>query len=325
MDKTIVDKGQEYMSVAALTIVPGTSGQFDLFLRRGSHFILYCNKGDVFSEERLTKVLEVTEFYIKAEQKREYEEYLAKNLGELLQNESVPIQERSKIFVNMSSTVLKKAFETKLPKGFSEKTHQAMADIVNASIRFFTKKEALRSFSQLISHTYHTYSHSIQVMVLTLSLLQRERHFDKNALRECGMGALLHDIGKTEIPSEVLNRNPKDMTAYEWDLIRTHPAKGMRICATLPLSQRTLNCIIFHHEKFDGMGYPGGLGGEDIPLEARVLSVCNIYDMLTTDKAYAKALSPYDALKVMRDEMQGAFDDKMYKRLVYVLSDARIT
>lgn len=313
----------EFMPISAMTIIPGSTGSFDLYLKRHGKYILYSQKGDKFSEEKLAKVLEVTEFFIPVDHKFEYERYMAKNLGDLLGNENVPIKQRSKIFYNISSSVVKKTFDSKMPKALSPKIHKELMNIVNASFRFFTTADALRNVSQFISHDYHTYSHSLQVMVLFLSIMKSLPEVSKSLLKECGMGALLHDIGKIVIPLEILNK-PGPLNSKEWDIVKTHPVKGLRICSELPLTQTSINCILFHHEKMDVSGYPGGLGGENIPLEARAMAVCDVYDALTTDKAYAKAMDPFDALKYMKDSMEGHFDPNMYKRLVYVHSSASI-
>lgn len=318
-------KQNTYLPISVLTIVPGTSGQFDLFLKRGENYVLYCQKGDIFSDEKLTKVLSVTEFYILAKEKTAYERYLAKNLGDLLQNEQVPIKERSRIFYNISASVMKKAFDTKLPKGFTSKIYEEMMHIVRASILHFKDAESLRSFSQFISHSYHAYSHSIQTMVLLISLLRHVANIDKNFMQACAMGALLHDIGKTEVPGAILLKPYDQLSPEDWNVLKTHPAKGIRICAPLQLSQTTNNCILFHHEKKDGTGYPGGLAGADIPFETRALSVCNVYDALTTDQANTEAIRPYEALAVMREKTESSFDHEMYKRLVFVLGNAGLT
>jgi len=312
------------MRVDPNTIVPGTIGYFDIFILRGGNFLLYCKQGSTFNEEKLASMLDVTDFYIPVRQKVEYESYLAKNLGDMLQNERVPIEERSRLFYSISSAVMRKAITSKLPKQHQDKAYKEMLNIVGASIKFFSATSALKSFSQFISHTYKTYSHSIQVMVLLISLLQRFQGTDKKMLQECGMGALLHDIGKTEIPVEILTKQPDALDPHEWDIIKTHPAKGLNICSAMPLSRVSMNCILFHHEMMDGSGYPGGLTGESIPLEVRALSLCNTYDMLTAEKTYAPGLSPFDAMRVLQEDMHDAFDQKLYKRLVYILSDACI-
>lgn len=315
---------EQFFPVSTLTIIPGTRGQFDLYLKRYENYVLYCNKGDVFSDEKMAKVLEVAEFFVHRDERLEYERYLAKNLGDLLQNDTIPVKQRAKIFYNISRTVVNQVFEQKVPKPFSKEAFQRMLDVVNASIAFFAKEGTLESFSQFISHDYHTYSHSIQTMVLTLSVLHTQREVDKTFLKHCAMGALLHDIGKVMVPLEILNKHPNELAVREWDVLKTHPIKGVKMCENVDLPKVTMNCVLFHHEREDGTGYPGGLAGADIPFEVKVLSVCNIYDALTSQHSYTRAMKPFDALAYMRENMTNVVDADMFKRLVFVLGNASI-
>ncbi len=324
MAEAVVPKREEFFSIQALTILPGTTGHFDLYLKRGNKYLLYCRKGEGFGEEKLAQVLEVTDFYVPTGQKTEYESYLARNLGEFLAAERVPIKARAKVFFNISASVMQKAFTSRLPKPLTPHRYDEMKHIVRAGIKFLSNAEALRSVSQYISHTYKSYSHSIQTMVLLIAMLRNRRDMEYKDMIAVGMGALLHDIGKTEVSGDILNKNPSELTPAEWEILKTHPAKGIRLCAHLELPALATNCIIFHHEKFDGSGYPGGLTGHDIPYEVRALSIANVYDALTTDKAWAEALSPFEAMRIMRDAMPGAFDKDLYKRLVFVLEGARL-
>ena len=114
------------------------------------------------------------------------------------------------------------------------------------------------------------------------------------------------------------------LTQSEWEIMKTHPVRALGICAGMPISHVATNSILFHHERFDGKGYPGGIAGEGIPLYARVLAICDVYDALTSDRPYAKGMPPYKALTIMREDMLGAFDPQLFKRLVYVLGNARI-
>jgi HD-GYP domain-containing protein (c-di-GMP phosphodiesterase class II) len=142
-------------------------------------------------------------------------------------------------------------------------------------------------------------------------------------LVQCGMGALLHDIGKIQIPKQILSK-PGKLSYAERQMIESHPVRGAALCALAPLTQDVLNNILFHHEKVDGSGYPTGMRGSEIPLPVKALTAADVYDALVSDRPYAKAQSPFEALTVMRAEMKGAFDAEVYKRLVMVLSGAEV-
>jgi len=320
----VSQRREDYFPIHPRTILPGTAGRFDLYLRRGDWFVLYAKTGERFTvEPKLKELLEVTEFFIRLDQRFDYESYLAKNLGNMLLNDSLPLEERSKLFYQISSGMLKQSFQSKLPRGLDEKTYSAMQTLVKRGIALLSKEESLKSLSEFLSHKYHTYSHSLNTMVLTIAVLQSLQGVDQTTLFEAGLGAALHDIGKTQIPDEIINKGGP-LNQSEWELMKTHPVRALGICASMPISHVATNAILFHHERFDGGGYPGGIAGEAIPVYARVLALCDVYDALTSERPYAKALAPYKALTIMQEDMVGAFDPVLFKRLVYVLGNARI-
>jgi len=120
-------------------------------------------------------------------------------------------------------------------------------------------------------------------------------------LEELRLGCLLHDIGKVSIPDSILLK-PGRLSAEETEMVRQHPVTGEKICAPLKSLRRILPMIRHHHERFDGSGYPDGLRGEEIPLQARVLQVADVYDALIKDRPYRAALSSEEALEILRRE-----------------------
>src|SRR3984885_10197634 len=114
-------------------------------------------------------------------------------------------------------------------------------------------------------------------------------------------GGYLHDIGKIAIPDVILFKQG-GLTDEEWEVMRSHPARGEEICRPMQSLAPVLPIIRSHHERWDGSGYPDGLAGEDIPLLARIMQVADIYDALTTERPYKPALSQVDAFAVMEEE-----------------------
>lgn len=121
-------------------------------------------------------------------------------------------------------------------------------------------------------------------------------------------GGLVHDIGKLAVPESILLK-PGPLTAKERKVMEQHTIAGERICAPLRSFRNVLPIIRHHHEKQDGSGYPDGLKGEQVPLTARILQVTDVYDALTTDRPYRKALSPEKAFEIMREEVERGWWD----------------
>jgi len=121
-------------------------------------------------------------------------------------------------------------------------------------------------------------------------------------------GGLVHDIGKLSLPESILLK-PGPLTPEERKIMEQHTVIGEKICAPLRSFRHVLPIIRHHHEKQDGSGYPDGLRGEQIPLTARILQVTDIYDALTTDRPYRKALPLHKAFSIMRDEVKRGWWD----------------
>jgi putative two-component system response regulator len=132
--------------------------------------------------------------------------------------------------------------------------------------------------------------------------------FEEEDLYELRVGSLLHDIGKIGMPERILLK-PGPLNADETRIMREHPIIGERICAPIKSLRSILPVIRHHHEKMDGSGYPDGLRGEAIPLKARILQIADIYDALTTPRAYRGALPPADALRILFNEAQNGWLD----------------
>ncbi|HEX7005021.1 MAG TPA: HD-GYP domain-containing protein [Trueperaceae bacterium] len=129
-------------------------------------------------------------------------------------------------------------------------------------------------------------------------------------LRALAQAAVVHDVGKIEVPDAVLNK-PGTLLEQEIDLIRSHPDVGARIGEALGMHRRELEVIRHHHERWDGSGYPDGLSGEEIPKLARVLSIADVYDALTSDRSYRDAWSPEAARQHISREAGRSFDPEL--------------
>jgi putative two-component system response regulator len=117
-------------------------------------------------------------------------------------------------------------------------------------------------------------------------------------------GALLHDIGKISIPDAILNK-PGPLTAAEMEVIKGHPAQGVKIIEPLDSLRDVIPLIRWHHERLDGRGYPDGLRGDAIPLLVRILSVADVYDALASERPYRPALAHAKCLDILRSDAAG--------------------
>jgi putative nucleotidyltransferase with HDIG domain len=130
--------------------------------------------------------------------------------------------------------------------------------------------------------------------------------------------ALLHDIGKLAVPEHILSK-PGPLTQEEFQKIRIHPQVGAEIIAAVPFPYPVAPLILSHHERWDGKGYPQGLSGEHIPLGARILTIVDYYDAITTERPYHKALARDSAVRLLKHEAGRALDPKLVQRFIGIL------
>ena len=141
----------------------------------------------------------------------------------------------------------------------------------------------------LDSRDVGTESHSRRVHGYSLALA-RAHGMPDDQLADLAHGVLLHDIGKIGIPDAILLK-PGSLTPDEWQVMRTHPEIGKRLIEKIPFLHNAIPVVWCHHEKWDGTGYPRGLKGEAIPLNARIFSVVDAFDAMTFDRPYSKAIA----------------------------------
>ena len=128
-------------------------------------------------------------------------------------------------------------------------------------------------------------------------------------------GALLHDIGRIGIPDRVLTKNDA-LQDVDWEIIRRQPENGAKLLKKVPSLQETIQVIAFHHERWDGFGYPAHLAGEKIPVLARICAVAEVFDSLISEQVYRKAWPKPKALLAIENDVLKAFDPLVVKTLV---------
>lgn len=153
----------------------------------------------------------------------------------------------------------------------------------------------------------YTYQHSINVAVMSVIIGVQLGLSTSNLLDLC-MGAILHDIGKVFIPNRIIKK-PSSLTCTEFNTIKTHCQKGYDyLDKNNIISRKSKEIVLFHHEKFNGTGYPQGLYTTNIPLLARIVAVADVYDALTSDRPYRKPLNPHEALEYILANVTTLFD-----------------
>ena len=156
--------------------------------------------------------------------------------------------------------------------------------------------EALARAIDAKDQTTQSHIRRVQLYAAGLAEGRRPRPTDIQGVKTA---ALLHDIGKLAVPEHILSK-PGPLTQEEFQKIRIHPQVGAEIIAAVPFPYPVAPLILSHHERWDGKGYPQGLAGEDIPIGARILTIVDYYDAVTTERPYHKALSHDSAISLLQ-------------------------
>jgi len=168
------------------------------------------------------------------------------------------------------------------------------------SPRLLETPDHLRSdllyFIALTDLNEETFGHSQLVAGYALLLAQELGIENVKSLADVERGALLHDIGKIGIPEFILKKTTP-LTFLEWKIIKEHPLVGFEIIKEFDFLAKAAQVVLYHHERFDGKGYPSGLAGEAIPLDARIFSIADTIDAMTSDRPYRKGRSLEEAIR----------------------------
>lgn len=181
---------------------------------------------------------------------------------------------------------------------------------------------ALAPLKTLIDHNFYIYVHSVQVTALSLLLHSRLFDLEHDELIDVGTGSLLHDYGMTFITNQLFEKNDA-LSEIEYYKIKQHTQKGYEyLQQSRNHSQVVLNIVRYHHERYDGNGYPTGIKGNDIPRSGQVAAICDVYSALIMDRPQRKANSHVDAIKIMSEESKsGAFNPELFKHFVEIINE----
>ncbi len=321
-----MDKSGTYIPIDLKTIQPETVVGCDVFIETGVdnkiRYVLYNSATSVIKSSKIEDLrkYDVRRLFIRSEDKKKYLQYTEANLKNIIRDKNTDIKVKAEIVYEVAKGIMFDVFEQPRSKEQLERTKVWTANIVEFALRhedFFT------NIVNLISYDYTTYSHSVNVSIYGL-FFAKYLKFDSKELHVLATGLLLHDIGKTQIEHEILNKRGK-LTKDEFERIKMHVELGVEnIIQSGCFESIAVIPVLQHHEKCDGSGYPKGIRGEMLHKYGKLAGIVDVYDALTTRRSYAFAQSPFPALRVMSDEMKGSFDVDLLKHFVLFLGSNKI-
>lgn len=252
----------------------------------------------------------------------EVNQEIQQELNNVIQAESkiiceVPIQEEivkaKEIKKEAKHTIQKIMNDVRFGKNIEKGKVEEIVDGMVGSI--FRNQDALLSLGMIKRSDEYTFTHSVSVCVLMLAF-GRHLGYDAQMLREVGIGAMLHDIGKVKIPVEILNKEGR-LSEEEIEIVREHVDHGRIILEGTPgIADISIMVAAQHHERIDGTGYPAGLRGEEISHYGQAASIIDVYDAMTSHRHYRYRVPPTEVLRKLYDWSRFYFSSDLVQQFI---------
>jgi HD-GYP domain-containing protein (c-di-GMP phosphodiesterase class II) len=238
-------------------------------------------------------------------------------LIETIHDAKLPAQEKAKAVQKHSINMIRNLLYNPSAENIRY-VKKGVAEVVDLIL---TDDDTSYYLTNIISHDFNTYTHSVNVgflaVLLSKALFRKSTAHD---MHELGVGFFLHDLGKVHVDQAIINKQGI-LTDEEMEQMRQHPVMGYKIL--LDAQQLTNECkkiVMQHHERFNGAGYPKKLKGEEIHIYGRMCSIADVFDSLTTDRPYRKKMNSFKALKLMKKEMIEHFQKDLFEQFVLLFS-----
>lgn len=312
----------EFLPVDSNDLVSHRVTELPLYLynQDRKRYVLFKQAGEPISQEQLNQLSRDGHraVFVPGEHRTETHNILADTLGDILQDQSLEPMAKSQKVYRTACNVIRHLFEVNP----DNKTFMATANKVSNAVADLVTKDPMASMclNRLRSYDYTTYSHSLNVCILGLGLYQHMNpSSESETMRDLSRGLLLHDIGKTDLPTELITKRGP-LSSDEWDMMKSHTTKGyQRLQFERLISEDAREIALLHHEAIDGSGYPLGKTKKEIPFTSRLCKVVDVYDALSSNRSYKDAYSPYQTLQVMITEMKHQVDDRVMRELIVYL------
>lgn len=286
--------------------------KLDIYLiHDGGKAVLYRSKGSQYSQSDYTNLSEqgVTHFYVPLTEHRVFQSMMSDRLVNAYDDKDLGRKERTRIVRESCGKMIEDFMHAPGTPGLS--------DTIGKMASQFTQwcNEDQSKFCHLLDmseHDYYTTTHMVNVGVGCGLLGSELLGTDHPMVRDLMLGGLVHDVGKRDVPPEVLNKDGKP-TDEEWAMIRKHPEVGAEILRDQEgQSEITIDMTLNHHERLDGKGYPNSINESQISLASKICAVVDIYDAMTSTRPYRDPIPPRTVLNSMRNEIGSAIDQKVF-------------
>lgn len=306
-----------YLSIDKRIITEGETIDFSLFYpdETKNGMILLCQSGSLIDGETKVILRGIDKLYVEDHQFPEYQKYLDAHIQHIAARHDIPTKEKAAIVYGKATEVMDHMFQNPEALGNVQEIQPLVGGFINIVLH---DQNAVESLMQITAHDYYTHTHSINVSIYTISL-GAFMGITGDELKTLGTAAVLHDIGKSKVDYNIINKNGR-LDESEFEEMKRHPSEGHAIALKLGIEdQRVLTGIRHHHERIHGGGYPDNLKGIRISKFARIIGVCDVFDALTTKRSYKPPMSSFEALKLMKVEFKDHLDMDMVNSFIKML------
>jgi putative nucleotidyltransferase with HDIG domain len=313
--------GKKFIPISLESLCIDTLTNFKIYVRTEADKepVLYRAENLQFSEAARQRLLdhEVKEVYIDSGDEDNYREYIEANLGEILADDTIKMEKKTEIVYSSATHLIKQLMDSPWVREGVRRTGKLVENTVDFILR---DSAAFKSFLAVRSHDYYTYTHSVNVYVFSVALAERLGVGEASNLQALGTGALLHDIGKSKIDKNILNKSGP-LSGDEWTLIKKHPDYGVEILREAGgVSEECYAAVRQHHERCDGSGYPDGVAKDEIHMYGRVSAIVDVFDAMTTRRSYRNAVESFRAFLTMKNEMRAGLDQSIFREFVRLMA-----
>lgn len=288
----------------------GTGEAFDIFIKvdnSGSETYVKFASTEPKHQDKVLRLLEEgeidQEFYIHEEDLCKYHNFATQSLRTIVGNPNVPFETKTKKIYEVSQGVMKDFFSYSANPKMLESSGEVM-DMMEDCLS--SADSGFAGISKITSRDYYTYTHSVNVGLYCMTFGTKVG-LPKDDVKQLGVGGMLHDVGKSQIDTTLINKNGK-LSEEEFEKMKVHSPLGAEMLTeTCCYKDIVINMAGQHHEKFAGGGYPQGLSGDEISMHARICKIMDVYDALTTRRSYKKAMNPLQTLTLMTKQMSDDF------------------
>lgn len=289
----------------------------DVYVAVSGHAILYTTIGSEAAEV-VRRIESDANILIRVEDDDLFRRFLALGLRRVLADDDVPPQERSRRAYAMTSEVVRPLFASValIDREGLAITHEAVDAVADA---LMAGDDLVWSIVATMQRHLTTHTHAINTAIYAVVMAQYLHIQEHEEVMDIGRGALLHDIGKTHIPDKILDK-PGPLSESEWAVIKGHPETGFELVTrALGYVPGYGHIIAEHHERADGSGYPGRRRSRQVAADSQMVAIVDAFDALTSNRSYKSASTPFEALRTMRFDMAGQFNDELLQEFIGLL------